>query len=407
MKQGLMLSVLALATLAQAADVAFDGQVRYRMENSNFVWSPAHGKFVPPFDSDVDAYNKAVLRTRLGATVTPQEGLKIHIQAQDSRTVGGSHGSSGTLAEDSKLGLHQGYFTWACQELSGLEIKAGRFEMPMADQRFFGAVDWNNVGRSFEGWKLGYTGLDLVGIHFYGLKVNEMAAANMDQTAWGLYFANILGRRIDLFYHNDDFGENAAEKKNVRSTIGLHYDNTYFDKLGVNFNFGTQMGTNEQGAADMDYAGMMYGLDASWELGLGWLDKVGFGYESMSGRDTSGDMTEWQELYPTAHKFHGYMDIAGPVYSGSTAGLNDIQVNFWGSLPLGLAYKLDYHMFSFVEDTGFEGNTDLGSEFDFSLAKKMGNFGVNLGYSMFTPTDNIAPGGDAQSWMYLMFTAGF
>ncbi len=392
MKKGLLFSVMALALAAQAADVKFDGQIRYRMENGTDT-----------FDSDVDSYNASVLRTRLGASVTPQDGLNIRIQVQDSRTVGG-HGTSGTLSEDSKLGLHQGYFTWDCQALSGLQIQAGRFEMPKADQRFFGAVDWNNVGRSFEGWKLSY-GLPVVGIDFYGLKVVEQNAANLDQTAWGLYFNNILDRRIDFFYHNDNFGENLTEDKNVRSTLGLHYDNTYFENLAINFNFATQMGTDEE--EDADYSGMMFGLDAAWTLGMGWLDKVGFGYESMSGRDTSGDMTEWQELYPTAHKFHGYMDIAGPVYSEIDAGLNDIQLNFWGGLPMGIDYKLDYHMFSFAEDTGYEANTDFGSELDFSLARKMDNFGVNLGYSMFTPTDNIVPNGDPQSWMYLQFTAGF
>jgi hypothetical protein len=377
--------------------VVFDGQVRYRVESSNFA-----------FDSDVDAYNTAYLRTRLGATVQPQDGLKIYIQAQDSRIAGG-HGTSGNTAEDSKLGLHQGYFAWNCQALDGLTILAGRFEMAKADERFFGAVGWDNVGRSYEGWALNYSGLPFAAIDLYGLKVVEAGTANMDQTAWGLYFNKIMGYNLDFFYNVHDFGENAAEEANALNTIGLHYDNVYFDALGVNFNFGMQMGTNEWGGTDRDYGGMMYGLDLSWTLGLGILEKVGFGYESMSGDGDATDdaMDDWMELYPTGHKFHGYMDIAGPTYSGSSAGLNDIQLNFWGNLPLGLQYKLDYHMFSYVEDTGLENNTDLGSEIDLTLKKSMGNFGVNLGYSMFTPTDNLVNDGDSMSWMYLQFIANF
>jgi len=390
MKKGLLLSVLALAAVAQAADVAFDGQVRYRMENTNGA-----------FSSDVDSYNVAKLRTRLGAKVTPQEGLNIYIQAQDSRTIGGL-GTSAQLTNDTNLGLHQAYFTWNCQALRGLTILAGRFEYAKADERFFGKSDWNNVGMAHEGWALIYpTPVGVVDV--FGVKHTENAVAKGDITNFGIYFNNLLDKRIDLFFNNLNFGENPAEEKNSFNTIGLHYDNVYMDKIGVNFNFATQMGTSEWGGADVDYTGMMYGLDVNYELGLGFLNKVGFGYESTSAMDPdTGDMG-WQELFATGHKFWGLQDIVTP----GAAGLNDLQLNFAGDLPMGLGYKLDYHMFSYIEDTGAEGNTDLGSEIDLSLARKMGNFGLNLGYSMFMPTDNFAPGGDSQSFMYLQMTAGF
>lgn len=412
MKKGLLLSALLLGSLAaQAADVVFDGQIRYRMEN------------VGHFDGDVDSYNMSLLRTRLGATVQPQDGLKIYIQAQDSRVVGGSDHMAGTTMEDSKLGLHQGFFTWNCKLVDGLTIQAGRFEWAKADHRFFGNVGWNNVGRSFEGWTLNYSGLGFASFDLYGLKMDENYTANEDRTAWGLYLNKIMGYNLDVFYNVDDFGQQTVgttEVANTRSTIGAHYDNTYFDALGVNVNFGMQMGTREKGwfdasdgssyATDVDYAGMMYGVDLSWTLGLGYLEKVGFGYESMSGQDTSSDNTAWHELYPTGHKFHGYMDVVGQ----TAAGLNDIQLNVWGALPLGLQYKLDYHLFSSVEDytnTTEAADTAIGSEIDLTLKKSMGDFGVNLGYSMFMPEDNfVMVGGDsadAMSWMYLQFTAGF
>jgi len=390
MKKGLLLSVLALAVVAQAADVTFDGQVRYRLENTNGA-----------FDSDVDSYNFAKLRTRLGAKVTPQDGLNIYIQAQDSRLIGDpGTGVSATLADDEGLGVHQAYFTWNCQALSGLTILAGRFEYAKADERFFGKSDWNNVGMAHEGWALFYqTPVGVVDI--FGVKAAESMVANQDVTNFGVYFNNLLDKRIDLFYNVLNIGEDDAKNKDSFSTIGLHYDNVYMDKIGVNFNFATQMGADE--AADVDYTGMMYGLDLSYALGLGFLNKVGFGYESTSAMDPDTDDYGWQELFGTGHKFWGLQDIVAPGHMG----LNDLQLNFAGDLPMGIGYQLDYHMFSYIEDTGPENNTDLGSELDLSLTKKMNNFGINLGYSMFMPTDNFAPNGDSQSWMYLQFTAGF
>lgn len=401
MKKGLLLSVLAMAAAVHAVDVKFDGQVRYRMENSNYA-----------FDADVDSYNHSLLRTRLGATVTPQEGLNIKIQLQDSRHIGDAMlGTSASTTNDDNLGLHQAYFTWNCKALPLMTILAGRFEYAKADERFFGKEDWSNVGRSHEGWALLFA-TPITNIDVFGVKAVEAEAYKQDITNFGIYFNNILGKRVDLLYNVLDFGQNpSTEDKDSFSTIAVHYDNVYSEKIGVNFNFATQMGTDEN--TDTDYKGMMYGLDVDYDLGMGFLNKVGFGYESTSADDPDTGDFGWIELFPSEHKFNGYQglvgdaDVFGWLSAGFNAGLNDIQLSFQGELPMELGYKLDYHMFSFIEDTGIEGNTDLGSEIDLSLAKKMDNFGVNLGYSMFTPTDNIAPNGDSQSWMYLQFTAGF
>jgi hypothetical protein len=288
-KTGMLLSaLLVMGAVAQAADVVFDGQVRYRMENSNWA-----------FDDDVDSYNVAMLRTRLGAAISPQDGLNIYMQIQDSRTLGTE--PVPTMTDNESVDMHQAYFTWNCKAYDAVTLLMGRFELAKADQRFFGSVGWSNVGRAFEGWVVNYNGA--VNVDFYGLKVIENYAANADRTAWGFYFNNIMGKNIDAFYHTDDFGE-IADKANKRSTFGVHYDNTY-DKIGVNFNYAMQMGTNEWGAADVDYAGSMLDFDLSYALDMGILNKVGFGFETMSGQDDSADNTAWGELYPTGHKFHG------------------------------------------------------------------------------------------------------
>lgn len=407
----LTLSTLALglcATFVQGAlatDLKFDGQIRYRSEFSNGTGA------APVFDSDVDAFGVSYLRTRFGISANPTDKLGIYIQAQDSRITGGN-GTSGTLLNDTNFGIHQSYFTWQCQAIQGLSVLAGRFEMPKADERFFGAVGWNNVGRSFDGWVLGYD-TPFTMVQFYGIKVVENMTANQDFTVWGLYFNNILDKRVDVFYNNDNFGENGAEEANVRSTLGIHYDNNgveYMDgKLGVNFNFGMQMGTNEQGGTDMDYAGTLIDFDASWLLDMGFLNKVGFGYEMQSGDADPADdsMEAWQNLYPTSHKFNGYMDVM----NNAPNGLNDIELNFWGNLAGMLDYKLDYHMFSTPEDfVGGDGTADttVGSEMDLTLTRKFDNFTINAGYSMFMADDHFAGDpNDGMNWMYLQFTAGF
>ena len=385
MMKGLLLSVLAMAAMAQA--VEFDGQVRYRLENGNYA-----------FDSNVDAYNHANLRAQVGLKAEPQDGVNVYVQAHTNRLINGS-------AAENALDLHQAYVNWNCLLVPGLGVTVGRFELAKADQRFFGIDEWQATPTAHDGFVLSY-GTPFTKIDLYSSKVVEAAVAKQDAANWGLYFNNIMDKKVDLFFNISDMGEDALENKNSFNTIGLHYDNTYFDKLGVNVNFATQSGTNETN--DHDYTGMMFGLDASWDLGMGYLNKVGFGYESTSADDPVAGEKGWQELYGAAHKFHGYQDIAAPM----PAGLNDLQLNFQGALPMGLNYKLDYHLFSSVED--FSNNTeapatDVGSEIDLSLARQVDNFGVNVGYSLFTPADNFGPaaGADSQSWMYFQVTAGF
>jgi hypothetical protein len=388
----------AVVQSALATELKFDGSVRYRSEFTN-----------GSFDSDVDAFGVSYLRTRFGIAANPTDKLGVYIQAQDSRITGGN-GTSGTLANDTNFGIHQSYLTWNCQLVSGLSLLAGRFEMPKADERFFGSVGWNNVGRSFDGWVLGYD-TPFTMVQLYGIKVVENMVANQDFTVWGVYFNNIMDKRVDIFYNNDNFGENVAEEANVRSTLGVHYDNTgaeYLDgKLGVNFNFGMQMGTNEQGGTDMDYAGTLIDFDAAWLLDMGFLNKVGFGYEIQSGDDSADDsMDAWQHLYPTSHKFNGYMDL---VNTGPN-GLNDIELNFWGDMAGFVDYKLDYHMFAAAADYAGPAGADtaIGSEVDLTLTKKFDNFTINAGYSMFMADDHFAGDpNDGMNWMYLQFTAGF
>ena len=398
MKKGLLLSVLAMAAMAQA--VEFDGQVRYRLENGNYA-----------FDSNVDAYNHANLRAQVGLKAEPQDGVNVYVQAHTNRLINGS-------AAENALDLHQAYVNWNCLLVPGLGVTVGRFELAKADQRFFGIDEWQATPTAHDGFVLSY-GTPFTKIDLYSSKVVEAAVAKQDAANWGLYFNNIMDKKVDLFFNISDMGEDALKKKNSFNTLGLHYDNTYFDKLGVNVNFATQSGTNE--ATKMDYTGMMFGLDASWDLGMGYLNKVGFGYESTSAANPDSSDYGWQELYGAAHKFHGYQDIAGP----NPFGLNDLQLNFQGALPMGLNYKLDYHMFSSVEKfTIYKSDptdplsfdvaedTTIGSEIDFSLAKQVDNFTVNLGYSIFTPeanfsSKNASTVGDAQSWMYFQVAAGF
>ena len=393
MKKTALLSALLLsAVVANAMDVKFDGQVRWRLENSNYG-----------FDSDVDAHATQYLRTRVGMSAMPMDGLETYVQIQDSRTLGSNAGSSST-GYDANIDLKQAWFRWRCQMMPALSFQAGRYEWAKADQRFFAKRNWSNTGMSHEGWNLAFAS-PMATIELYWHTVNESFVNAQDQESFGVYVNDIapdaLPGKLDFFFDIEDYGENAAEDANSMTTIGLHFDGTFVDVLRAKVNFAMQSGTNEWGASDVDYAGMMYGLCLDYGLNMGMLNSVFFGYESMSGTDAADEMG-WQELYPAYHAIHGISAAWNPATYGN--GMTELKFGAKGMLPMQMSWMLSYHMFNSVEDMA-NGETAIGNELDLCFGRDLGNFKIDLGYAMASIDDELMSDPDSNNWLYLQMTA--
>ncbi|MCH7773018.1 MAG: alginate export family protein [Bacteroidetes bacterium] len=100
------------------------------------------------FSNSTHPLTFASSKIRLGVEKTFKKKLTLFIQVQDSRVFGSE---SNTLSNSKNLDLHQGFiklnklFDW------DWTIQAGRFEVNYGTERFFGAVGWHFVGRSFDG----------------------------------------------------------------------------------------------------------------------------------------------------------------------------------------------------------------------------------------------------------------
>jgi hypothetical protein len=154
----LLLSTTSFAQMDLGDGWNILGQVRLRTE--------LDGR---DFSNSTHPLTFASSRIRLGVEKTFGKKLTLFIQVQDSRVFGSE---SGTLSNSKNLDLHQGYvelnklFNW------NWSIQAGRFEVSYGTQRFFGAVGWHYVGRSFDGVRLVIApkGFNL---HLFGLTVKE------------------------------------------------------------------------------------------------------------------------------------------------------------------------------------------------------------------------------------------
>ncbi len=430
MKKTALLSTLLLcAAVAQAVELKFDGQVRWRMEMTK-------GK-TDYFDSDVDAYAVQYMRTRIGMSAMPMEGLETYVQFQDSRKLGDGYTmveqdtltmglseerapfyspSNRPITPDNDLYMKQAWFRWHCQLVPGLSFQAGRYEWAKADQRFFSKRNWNNYGMSHEGWNLRYENeMATVEFYWHTLLENETNAA--DQESYGVYISDIaapmLPVKLDVFFDVEDAGEitmGSTDYANAMNTLGLHCEGTFMDMVRAKVNFAMQMGTNEFADVDLlgnvveaDYAGMLYGIEAAYLAHLGILEEIYIGYESFNAND-DGDYG-WQELYPAYHAMHGISPWE-PAFNESVEGygFNALEVGAAGALPMELNWDLSYHIFSTVEDMA-SGETAVGDEIDFTLARNFGKFKIDLGYTMANIDDKLEADADAFNYFYLQMTA--
>ncbi len=137
----LIISFILISTLGFSQDLgngwALSGQVQLRSE--------LDGR---DFSNTTHPLTFTSMRTRLGINKNIEDKISFFIQISDSRVFGQEPNS---LVSISNLDLHQGYvklnnlFDW------NWSLQAGRFEVSYGTERFFGAVGWHFVGRSFDG----------------------------------------------------------------------------------------------------------------------------------------------------------------------------------------------------------------------------------------------------------------
>ena len=74
---------------------------------------------------------------------------------QDSRYLGNVENNPGVTVTTSSPFLHQAYFTFSNLKIPFFDyefVKVGRFELALGNQRLIAKNNWNNIGRSFEGF---------------------------------------------------------------------------------------------------------------------------------------------------------------------------------------------------------------------------------------------------------------
>lgn len=440
-----------MAPAPRESAIRFNVQERLRLEvrNNNFDFN----------DSLNDRADDAWLlhRFRLGVLVKPARWLALHAEGQDAREfesdrakVPGALGAEG----DDNFDLRQAYAELGDAQTFPLTAKVGRQVLAYGDERLIGPVDWNNFGRTFDAAKL----------------VWKTPAWQLD-----LFVSSVVVIRRDSFNQSDLFNGNEIDRQQIFSgayfTAGELAFGSFelyalwlsqangtvanlesgvatiepkgFEPLAQHTSFGTY-GTRVKGdpkklrgfefefegawqngqlrdqalSAFAVHGGLGYNFAASWKPRL-WAE---YNFGSGDRDPADNDSETFQNLFPTNHKFYGYMDLF------SWQNIHNPMLSVRMSPAKALTVQLDYHAFwlASTDDVWYRANgltavrplssaardadNFVGQEIDFTVTWKVSEH-VHLqgGYSHFFAGEylrNTGPHDDA-NFGYLQATFTF
>ena len=414
--------ILSVNSFAQELDGwKLNGQIQLRTE--------LDGR---DFSTSTHPLTFASLRTRLGVDKTFEEKVQLFVQFQDSRVFGEE---PNTLAPIDNIDLHQGYvklmkpFDW------DFNVQAGRFEVAYGTERFFGAVGWHYVGRSFDGvrftllpeqWNLDLFALTIKESNSYIANPNpgiypypqEPTPATSIYGFWKNTEIN-NSSNFDVFGYYEIDREDVAEKPDTNKLELFTFGGTYWGNYGdlsTIFEGAYQLGSK----SGNDLSAYLLSLQLFYKTGIA---KFGLGGDILSGSDpesTSGDVNVFHASYGTNHKFYGYMDYFINIPNNTyNLGLNDVYASANFS-PDGSKFNFDAALHLFMSNQSIniitpenpDGNDEnmFGQELDLTIKYAFTkNTNLVWGGSLFFPGQLFKtvydPREDTAYWTYLMITA--
>ena len=387
----------------------FQERMRFEYRENNF-----------DFNDSVDSLTDDswfLQRVRLGVKLAPVPWLSLYVQAQDTRELGADRpnviGTMGAEGDDS-FDLRQAYVRVG--KAKGLSLTAGRQTLTYGDERLVGPLDWVNQGRTFDAVKLRYEGTDWA-LDAFTSSVVKFTQGELNKSDWfdgdstrnqffsGLYFTTTkLGPQTTDLYVFHLHEEGVADtnfftfgtrvKADVKKTGGLDYE------LELAAQTGEVKGKDLAAFAAHAGAGYVWTANAM-------KPRVFAEYNYASGDENAadGDVGTFQNLFPTNHKFYGYMDffswqnLHNPAISASFSPAKDVTVRvdgqfFWLADTSDAWYRANG--VTQVRPANAKASSYVGSEVDLTVAWKPEKWlSLQAGYSHFFAGSHLKASGAA------------
>jgi hypothetical protein len=450
----------------------FGGAVRLRSENKEGFALPGVPGSVDFRERGADVNNEYLLgkiRIRGGYTESWWSVLvegRSSFALEDDRfayanapAVPGTVKRRGEGPESDTIDLHQAYFTVGNPKEFPLTLKAGRQELAYGDERLVGAFAWNNIGRVFDAvklrWQNEWFSADVFASHVVVPVDGEFNMDNDQDYFSGVYATStkIPKHLLDVYFLSRNASPTAIAVEDSPQfpqpstrdiyTVGGRFKSKPGELgkwdylLDGAYQFGNfrdlRLGAS---STRLDQDAFMFVAAAGYTFTNTWgTPRLGLEYAFASGDSNPTDSKHetFENLFPTNHKFYGYMDFLSLQNIHDVRGILQLKPHPRVSLALeGHGFWLaDTHDNFYTvagaprggigatPGTGYginpNYNSFLGTELDFVAGVALTRFAqLELGYGHFFVGDYIsqslsspAIGSKDADYVYLQATVNF
>jgi len=367
---------------------------RYELRENYADVGKAMGRF-----SEFDAF---VYRARLGLATAPVDigdGQKVGLRFVPQ--VSGFWADRGGTLVDSPMQLHEAVMRLTKDKFW---LDVGRFEMIYGDHFVIGNVGWHETARSFDGARAHFPiGGKGAWLETFVTQVGEGLLGGTTSTV-GEGDKLFVGAYLGL---GPNFGKGTALDAYALSNVWLGAEQDVSPEVTLGSRFKTRSGNMDArveagvqlGKRPGDVS--VFAFQGEGEVGfhVGKEMRVAAGGFFASGDDPDTDTDEgWNQLYPTAHKFLGWMDIIGG-RSNAMGGMAKLKYKVDKKLIVGA------HGHFFMRPQTADGvDSYTGIELDTFALKKLGKgLAFRAGYHIFLPNET-GPLGNDTPVHYIEFT---
>ncbi len=428
----------------------FDVQERTRFESRDNLYD-----FNSAVKSPTDG-NWVLNRFRVGADWKPTSWLEFYAQGQDSREWGSDRpkipGAMGAEGDD-LFDLRQANVKIGDPSQFPLQVQLGRQTLQFGELRLIGDLDWNNFSRTWDAakvswiepkWRLDAFAASEVVINRY--KYNQSDLFNGNDNHRNLIFSGLYFTAGDMSFGSLDLyalwlsqsnGTGSFQQAGVapsRPLVGPASKPTSFGTYGGRlwgdpkklngFEFDVEGAYQNGEVEDLHLDAFAVHAGAGYNVNIPWKPRLWTEYNFATGDSDPTDRNSqtFQNLFPTNHKFYGYMDLFSWQNMHDPAVSLQLQPTKWLSTELVYrAYWLASNNDVSYRSNGLtplrpltpaarNGKSFVGTELDFIVtAKVCKNFTISGGFCHFFPGDYIRETGpsDPANFGYVMTTFTF
>ena len=337
------------------------GQFRPRFEHKeHFAIAGTPGSMDFRADGVPTGNSYGLFRTKLHLGYTPADWMTVFAEGRDSFSVNDRREPE---PETDRIDLHQGYLALGNAKAFPVTAKLGRQELNYGDERLVGAFDWNNLGRVFDAAKLRFQNDSVWVDAFVGRLVvpvdGEFNVANDYDFFSGVYASTRAlcpkqEAQVYFLARNVGAGSTAAVDDPLIGlatprdiyTVGVRLKSLPGELNGWDYALEAagQFGRFSESASgpDLDQEAFAATAGGGYTIkACPMSPRVALEYNFSSGDSdpTDGTHGTFENLFPTNHKFYGYMDFF------SWQNLHNPRLTLSAKPAKGLTLSLDCQVF--------------------------------------------------------------